>query len=44
MLPVDFEVEFESGDDVLIVIDGQESYQMRDFDRVSVKIGTRVLD
>ncbi len=38
VLPVDFEVSFTSGDDTVIVVDGQETYHMRDVDRVSVKI------
>jgi len=38
VLPVDFEVSFTSGDDTVIVVDGQETYQMRDVKSVSVKI------
>jgi len=38
VLPVDFEVSFTSGDDTVIVVDGQETYHMRDVERVSVKI------
>ncbi|MFK5882077.1 MAG: NAD(+)/NADH kinase [Sulfurospirillum sp.] len=41
VLPVDFEIEFKSEDDIQIVIDGQERYRMRDFDKVTVKIATR---
>jgi len=38
VLPIDFEVSFTSGDDTVIVVDGQETYQMRDVKSVSVKI------
>lgn len=41
VLPVDFEVSFESSDDTVIVVDGQETYKMNDVDLVSVKIATR---
>ena len=41
VLPVDFEIEFKSEDDIQIVIDGQERYRMRDFDKVTVKIANR---
>ena len=41
VLPVDFEIEFKSGDDILIVIDGQERYKMRDYDRVVIKIAAK---
>lgn len=38
VLPADMEAEFKSEDKVLIVIDGQESYNMHEFDSVSTKI------
>ena len=41
VLPVDFEIEFKSEDDIQIVIDGQERYRMSDFDKVTVKIANR---
>ncbi len=41
VLPVDFEIEFKSRDDIQIVIDGQERYRMRDFDKVTVKIANK---
>jgi len=41
VLPVDFDIEFKSKDDIQIVIDGQERYGMRDFDKVTVKIANR---
>jgi len=41
VLPVDFEISFTSGDDTVIVVDGQETYQMRDVERVSVKIASK---
>ncbi len=41
VLPVDFEIEFKSKDDIQIVIDGQERYRMSDFDKVTVKIANR---
>lgn len=37
VLPVDFEVSFQSSDDSVIVVDGQETYKMSDIDCVSVK-------
>lgn len=41
VLPVDFEVSFQSSDDTVIVIDGQEKYKMQDIDMVRVKIAKR---
>ncbi len=41
VLPVDFEIEFRSEDDVIIVVDGQDIYQMKDFERVCIKIADR---
>ncbi len=41
VLPVDFEIEFTSEDDVIVVVDGQDIYQMRDFERVCIKIADR---
>ncbi len=41
VLPVDFEIEFTSEDDVIVVVDGQDIYQMRDFKRVCIKIADR---
>lgn len=41
VLPVDFEVSFQSSDDTVIVIDGQEKYKMQDIDIVRVKISKR---
>lgn len=38
VLPVDFEVSFESDDDTVIVVDGQETYTMNEVDRVHVRI------
>jgi NAD+ kinase len=38
VLPSPFEIEFESRDDVKIVIDGHDVYEMLDFDRVCIKI------
>lgn len=39
VLPVNFEVEFKSPDsDTVIIVDGQDTYEMRDFDFVSIKI------
>lgn len=41
VLPVDFEVSFQSGDDTVIVLDGQETYKMSEVDWVRVKIAQR---
>ena len=41
VLPVDFEIEFKSKDDILIVIDGQDKYRMRDFDKIVIKIANK---
>ncbi len=41
VLPVDFEIEFRSKDDVILVIDGQDIYQMRDFDKICIKIAEK---
>jgi NAD+ kinase len=41
VMPVDFEIEFKSDDDVLIVIDGQDRYKMKDFDNVVIKIANK---
>jgi NAD+ kinase len=41
VLPVDFEIEFKSEDDIQIVVDGQERYRMSDFDKTTIKIANR---
>ncbi len=41
ILPVDFEVELKSEDEVLISLDGQENYNMKEFDSVKFKIASR---
>jgi len=41
VLPVDFEISFESSDDTVVVIDGQDTYQMNAVDFVSVKIADK---
>ncbi len=38
VLPVDFEISLESSDDTVVVIDGQDTYNMSEIDRISVKI------
>lgn len=39
VLPVNFEVEFQSDDkDTLIVVDGQDTYEMGDFEKIRIKI------
>ena len=38
VLPSPFELAFKSKDDVKIVIDGQDVYEMRDYDYVKIKI------
>ncbi|MDD2383003.1 MAG: NAD(+) kinase [Sulfurospirillaceae bacterium] len=37
VLPVDFEISFQSSDDTVIVVDGHDTYKMSDVDFVSVK-------
>ncbi len=41
VLPVDFEIEFKSEDDILIVVDGQERYKMKDYEQVVIKIAAK---
>ena len=41
VLPVDFDIEFKSEDDVILVIDGQDIYQMKDFDKVCIRIADK---
>ncbi len=41
ILSVDFEVELKSEDKVLISLDGQENYDMRDFESVKLKIASK---
>ncbi len=38
VLPADFEVEFSSNDEAIIMIDGQDIYNMKDFDSIKIKI------
>lgn len=39
VLPVNFEVEIKSSNsDMVIIVDGQDTYEMGDFDRISIKI------
>ena len=37
VLPVDFEIAFESDGDTVIVVDGQDTYQMNEIERVCVR-------
>ena len=41
VLPIDFDIQFKSDDDILIVIDGQDRYRMKDFDNVVIKIANK---
>jgi len=41
VLPVDFEIAFESDGDTVIVVDGQDTYTMNEIERVSVRIAKR---
>ena len=41
VLPVDFEVSFESDGDTMIIVDGQDTYSMHDIDLVSVRIAAK---
>lgn len=38
VLPADFEVEFSSRDETIIVVDGQDTYNMKYFDAIKIKI------
>ena len=38
VLPVDFELSFESDGDTVIVVDGQDTYTMNEIERVTVRI------
>ena len=37
VLPVDFEVSFESDGDTMIIVDGQDTYSMQDVEKVTVR-------
>ncbi len=41
ILPVDFQVELKSKDDVCISLDGQENFNMKDYESVKLKIASR---
>jgi len=41
VLPADFEVEFESEDETIIVVDGQDIYNLKFFDSIRIKIAKR---
>ena len=41
VLPVDFDIEFKSKDDVILVVDGQDIYEMKDFEKVCIRIANR---
>jgi len=41
VLPVDFEVELRSNDRTLIVVDGQDIYEMGDYDFVEIKVAQK---
>ncbi len=38
VLPADFEVEFSSNDNAMIVIDGQDIYKLQDYDSIKIKM------
>ena len=41
VLPADFEVEFKSEDETIIVVDGQDIYNLKFFDSIRIKIAKR---
>ncbi len=41
VLPADFEVAFKSKDETIIVVDGQDIYNLKFFDSIKVKIASR---
>ena len=41
VLPADFEVEFSSKDETIIVVDGQDTYNLKHFDSIKISIATR---
>jgi NAD+ kinase len=41
VLPADFNVSFESDDETIIVVDGQDIYNLKFFDSLSIKIASR---
>jgi NAD+ kinase len=41
VLPADFDVSFESKDETIIVVDGQDIYNLKFFDSISIKIASR---
>ncbi len=44
VLPSDFRVEFRSNDDVAVLIDGQDTFDMRNFDGVEVGYGAECVN
>ncbi len=41
VLPADFEVEFSSEDETIVVIDGQDTYNLKFFDAIKINIAKR---
>ncbi len=41
ILPADFKVEIKSSDKVLVSVDGQEFFDMKEYDRVEIKVAKR---
>ena len=41
VLPADFEVTFESEDETIIVVDGQDIYNLKFFDAISIKVAQK---
>ena len=41
VLPADFEIEFESEDETIIVVDGQDIYNLKFFDSICIKIAQK---
>ncbi|RUM63433.1 MAG: NAD(+) kinase [Sulfurospirillum sp.] len=41
VLPADFEISFESDDETIIVVDGQDIYNLKFFDTICIKIASK---
>jgi NAD+ kinase len=41
VLPADFEIEFSSIDEIIIVVDGQDTYNLKSFDAIKINIAKR---
>jgi len=41
VLPADFEVEFKTENETIVVVDGQDTYNLKSFDSIKIKIATK---